>query len=281
MNVSQSVDLEELAWRVRRRIVRLAGRTGAYIGSALSCADILAFLYAHHLDVSPSRLADPDRDVLLLSKGHAVAALYAVLAELGFFGADHPADEGVSVEPLYHHPHPDVPGVEFFSGSLGHLLPVGVGVALSKRLAGRGGRVVVLTGDGELDEGSNWEALLVASAHRLDRLTVIVDRNRLQANIPTESLIPLEPLAEKFVAFGADVVSADGHDFAQLETALGRDHLPGRPRVVIAETVRGKSIPSIEERVDRWYMAPSESEVVELLRELDESHWLSREMSWR
>lgn len=281
MNVSQSIDLEELAWKVRRRIVRISGRSGAYIGSALSCADILTFLYTRYLNVSPQSLDDPDRDVLLLSKGHAVAALYATLAELGFFGPDHPADQGVSVEPLYHHPHPDVPGVEFFSGSLGHLLPVGVGVALSKRLAGRGGRVVVITGDGELDEGSNWEALLVASAHRLDGLTIIVDRNRLQANVPTESLIPLEPLTAKFAAFGAQVVTVDGHDFAALEAAFEQAHPTGRPRVVIADTVRGKSIPSIEERVDRWFMAPSESEVTDLLGELDEFHWLSREMSWR
>jgi len=195
-----------LALRVREEVVRMAGRGGCFIGAALSCVDLLVHLYSRVLRVSPTTLASPDRDRLLLSKGHAVPALYATLAELGFFPRERLLHHLSPDDVVYWHPHRAVPGVEFHSGSLGHLLAVGVGAALDLRLRGSSARVFVLVGDGELDEGSIWEALLVARAQALDQLVLVVDRNGLQANLPTEELTPLEPLATKLEAFGCAVL---------------------------------------------------------------------------
>lgn len=161
-----------------------------------------------------------------------------------------------------------IPGVEFHSGSLGHLLAVGVGVALDMKLCGTKNRVFVLLGDGECDEGSVWEALLVAKAHGLDNLVVIVDRNEFQANFRTEALIPLEPLDKKLEAFGCTVRACDGHDFAALEAAFTGLPENGAPSAIIAHTVRGKGLPSLEARADRWFVALEPAEVESMLREL-------------
>lgn len=260
-------DLAEVAVRVREHVIRLAGRGGCFIGASLSCVDLLVYLYGEFLDISPDRVNDPDRDVVLLSKGHDVPALYGTLVEYGYL--EHEALER-HLDPgshVYWHPNRAIPGVEFHSGSLGHLLPVAVGVAMGNRMAGRSNRTIVITGDGELNEGSNWEALLVAAAHGLEDLLVIVDRNGFQANLPTEALIPLEPLTDKFAAFGADVTRADGHDFRSMRAALSVPR-QGRPRVVVADTVRGRGLPSLERRADRWFATFTDREVDELLREL-------------
>src|SRR5262249_55419227 len=152
------------------------------------------------------------------------------------------------------------------SGSLGHLLAVGIGIALDVRLRRGPSRVVVLVGDGELDEGSVWEGLLVAAAQRLDGLLVVVDRNRFQANLPTEELVPLEPLADKFRAFGCGAERVNGHDFDALDAALGRfPFVPGRPSVLVADTVRGRGLGSIEGRAERWFCRLSAGEVEELV----------------
>jgi transketolase len=259
------------AHRVREHIVRMSGRGGCFIGASLSCTDLLVYLYDRVLRVSPDTAADPGRDFLLLSKGHDVPALYGVLAERGWF---HPARLDNHLDPrdhLYWHPNRHIPGVEFHSGSLGHLLSVGMGIALDARLAGTGSRVFVVLGDGELDEGSIWEGLLVAAAHKLDNLVLVIDRNEFQANIETEKLIPLEPLAEKLITFGASVRRTDGHSFPALERAF-RD-LPsgagtGGPTAVIAQTVRGKGLPSLERRADRWFVRFTSDEVTALLGEL-------------
>jgi transketolase len=242
------------------------------VGAALSCADVMVTLYKRVLNVTAANLGDPARDYFFLSKGHAAPALYATLVEVGLLDADR---LGRHLEPgdwVYWHPNPKIPGVEFHSGSLGHMLPLAVGVALDCRLAGQSNRVVVLTGDGELDEGSNWEACLLASAYQLDNLTIVVDRNGFQANMRTEELIPLEPLAAKFEAFGCQVVSVDGHDQDALEAAFGRlPFAPGKPSVVVAQTVRGRGLPSLEERADRWFCTLDRVEVAALLDELHRS----------
>ncbi|MDP9149309.1 MAG: thiamine pyrophosphate-dependent enzyme, partial [Myxococcota bacterium] len=242
---------------------------GCFIGASLSCADLLVHLYTRVLRVAPGSLADPHRDYLLLSKGHDVPALYGTLAELGFFPRARLENHLKTTDSIYWHPNRDVPGVEFHSGSLGHLLSVGVGIALDVKLRGGPSRVFVVVGDGELNEGSVWEALLVASAKHLDNLVVVVDRNEFQANVRTEELVPLEPLEPKFAAFGASVTTCDGHDFAELASGFGS--LPreaGRPTVIVARTVRGKGIPSIERRADRWFMDVTPAEVEALLDEL-------------
>jgi transketolase len=162
-----------------------------------------------------------------------------------------------------------VPGIEFHSGSLGHLPSVAVGVAMDIKISGGNNKVVCILGDGELNEGSCWEAVLVANAYKLDNLIFVIDRNQFQANMRTEELIPLEPLKDKFEAFGAAVKRVNGHDFSQLEEAFGTyPFQPGKLNVVIADTVRGKGLPSIEERADRWFCNFSGQEIDQLLLEL-------------
>jgi transketolase len=263
-------ELEALALRVREHCLRLATDGGCFIGASLSCADLLVCLYSRVLRVSPARLDDPGRDYLLLSKGHDVPALYATLAELGFFPAERLRNHLRTSDSLYWHPNRALPGVEFHSGSLGHLLAVGIGIALDIRLRGGTNRVFVVLGDGELDEGSIWEALLVAAAQRLDNLVAVVDRNGLQANCPTEELLPLEPLSAKLEAFGWSCRTVDGHSFPDLLEAFAA--LPaerGRPTAVVARTVRGKGVPSLEGRVDRWFANFSAAEVAALVAELN------------
>ncbi len=170
---------------------------------------------------------------------------------------------------IYWHPNRNVPGIEFHSGSLGHLPSVAIGVALDCKMRGQTNRVVVITGDGELNEGTLWEAMLVANAYHLDNLLFIVDRNAFQANIRTEDLIPLEPLGPKFEAFGWNVKRTNGHSFAALNEALSEVPFgEGRPSVLIADTIRGKGLPSIQERADRWFCNFTHEEVDQLIEEL-------------
>jgi transketolase len=262
-------ELESLALRVREHIVRMSTDGGCFIGASLSCADLIVHLYTRVLRISPAALADPERDYLLLSKGHDVPALYGTLAELGYIPRERLAHHLKTDDSIYWHPNRAVPGVEFHSGSLGHLLSVATGIAMDMKLRGTNNRVFVILGDGELDEGSVWEALLVASAKKLDNLVCVIDRNEFQANIRTEELIPLEPLGPKFEAFGARVKRIDGHSFAALDDAFA--NLPfgaDKPSVVIADTVRGKGLPSIEKRADRWFANFTHAEVAALLEEL-------------
>jgi len=262
-------DLPALALRVREHILRMAAQGGCFVGASLSCADLLVFLYTRFLSIDPSRTADPERDYLLLSKGHDVPALYATCAELGFFEPRRLHNHLSPHDHLYWHPNRLVPGVEFHSGSLGHLLSVGAGIAYDIRLRGGSNRVVVIVGDGELDEGSVWEALLVARARGLGNLVVIVDRNGIQANARTEDLIPLEPLADKFAAFGAVARTVDGHDFDALEQVFAAVPFERMaPSVIIARTRRGRGVPSLEDRQDRWFCNFTAAEAETLIAEL-------------
>jgi transketolase len=269
MTKDQRQELEQIALRVREHIIRMSTDGGCFIGASLSCADILVYLYRNVLQLAPQALDNPDRDYLFLSKGHDVPALYGTLAELGYIERERLRGHLKTSDSIYWHPNRAVPGVEFHSGSLGHLLSVGIGVALDIKLRRGSNRVFVIAGDGELNEGSMWEACLVAAANKLDNLVVIVDRNGFQANLPTEQLIPLEPLEQKFEAFGWRNKRVNGHRFDKLEEGLRT--LPferERPSVLIADTVRGKGLPSIEGRADRWFVNFTVEEVQMLLREL-------------
>jgi len=268
MTETHREELRALALRVREHIIRMATDGGCFIGASLSCADLLVYLYSDVLSTAPSRLADPSRDYLLLSKGHDVPALYGTLAELGYIGRDRLAHHLKTDDAVYWHPNRKIPGVEFHAGSLGHLLAVGIGVALDMKMRGTANRVFVVLGDGELNEGSVWEALLVARSQRLDNLVAVVDRNGFQANLATEDLNPLEPIERKFEAFGWSALRADGHDFVSLERAFAQEAPGGIPRAIIADTVRGKGLPSIEARADRWFVNFSHEEVTMLLAEL-------------
>ena len=263
--------LQEMALRVREHIIRLSTDGGCFTGASLSCADLIVYLYNRFLNVGPHNFDAPDRDYLFLSKGHDVPALYGTFVELGWLAAERLGNHLKTNDFIYWHPNRAIPGIEFHSGSLGHLPSVAVGVAMDCKLRGLDNRIVVITGDGELDEGTVWEALQVAAAKKLDNLLFIVDRNHFQANIRTEELIPLEPLAPKFEAFGGRVRRVDGHDFAALEAglrALSDGGGSGKPAVLIADTVRGRGLPSIQERADRWFCNFSHEEVAALLDEL-------------
>lgn len=270
MNRDDVEELHSAALRVREHIIRMSTDGGCFIGASLSCADLLVYLYWRFLNVSPQTVHAEDRDILLLSKGHDVPALYGVLAERGFISKERLKHHLSVNDDLYWHPNRNVSGVEFHSGSLGHLLSVGMGMALDARMKGLATRVVVIMGDGELNEGSVWEACLVASALSLDNLIAVVDRNHFQANVRTEELVPLEPLAEKFRAFGWNATYVNGHDMNSLDECFGSLHLnTGSPTVVIADTRRGKGLPSIEERADRWFCNFSAEETTALLDELN------------
>jgi transketolase len=263
-------EIAETARRVRAHAIRMATGGGCFLGASLSCADILVWLYCRVLRTSPARREDPDRDYLLLSKGHDVPALYGTLAELGYFPTSRLANHLSTDDHLYWHPHRAIPGVEFHSGSLGHLLSVGMGIAIDAKISGGPSRVFVIVGDGELNEGSVWEAALVASAKHLDNLVLIVDRNGFQANLATESLLPLEPLGDKLASFGFSVADIDGHDYRSLEEAFARiPRRAGRPTAIIARTVRNKGLPSIEGRAERWFVNLTADEVKMLLEELE------------
>jgi transketolase len=258
-----------LAIKVREHVIRMTRGGGCFLGASLSCADLLVHLYTRVLRVSPLTEADPDRDYLLLSKGHDVPALYATLAELGFMAPGRLANHLDPDDVLYWHPNREVRGIEFHSGSLGHLLSVGAGIATDAKLRGSPSRVFVVLGDGECDEGSVWEAALVAAAHKLDNLVAIIDRNGFQANVATEDLIPLEPIAPKWESFGWRATRINGHDFEQLDRAfaelpLARD----KPSAIIADTVRNKGLPSLEGKPERWFVRLTPTEVEQLIAEL-------------
>lgn len=260
--------LSALALRVREHIIRMSAGGGCFIGASLSCVELMVYLYAGFLRRGRMEPADdPQRDFLFLSKGHDVPALYGTFVEMGMLDAGRLSNHLRTRDSIYWHPNRNIPGVEFHSGSLGHLPAVASGVALDCKLRGADNRVVVITGDGELNEGSVWETLLVANAYRLSNLTIVVDRNQFQANIRTEDLIPLEPLEDKFRAFGCHVQRVDGHSFIRLQEAFASLD-QGKVNVIIADTVRGKGLPSIEARADRWFCAFSEGEIVQLLAEL-------------
>ena len=269
MNEQEQKKLQLLSLKVRENIIRMSTDGGCFIGASLSCTDLFVYLYSKFLNVNSKNLNDPERDYLFLSKGHDVPALYGLFAELGFIEKSRLENHLSASDHIYWHPNRNIPGVEFHSGSLGHLPSVAIGVAMDCKLRNSNNKIIVVTGDGELNEGSVWEAMLVASAYKLNNITFVVDRNYFQANMPTEELIPLEPLKEKFQAFGCHTEEIDGHDFNALEKTFNKiPFTTNKPNVVIAKTVRGKGLPSIERRADRWFCNFTSQEVQDLLKEL-------------
>lgn len=262
-------DLKDIAFKVRQHIIRMSTDGGCFVGASLSAADLIVYLYAEFLNINKDNLDDPDRDYLFLSKGHDVPALYGTFAEIGLMDPERLKNHLSTSDNIYWHPNTKIDGIEFHSGSLGHLPSVALGVALDIKMRGGKNKVICILGDGELNEGSCWEAVLVANAHKLDNLIFVVDRNHFQANMPTEELIPLEPLHDKFTAFGAAVKRIDGHSFEALREAFtAYPFQEGKLNVVIADTVRGKGLPSIEARADRWFCNFNHEEVESLLKEL-------------
>jgi transketolase len=254
----------------RQRVLRLIHRARAgHTGGSLSEIDILNVLYNRVLEVAPARVADPTRDRYVQSKGHAAEGLYVVLADLGFIAEDDLASIGKFNSRLAGHPTRKVPGVEMNTGALGHGLSISAGMALGAKKSGADYRVFTLLGDGELCEGSNWEAALFAAHYKLDNLTAIVDRNRLQITGRTADVCRTEPLAEKFAAFGWHVIEVDGHDLGALEAAFVERPSEDRPKVVIANTVKGRGVSFMEDRREWHHRVPSDEELSRALAELD------------
>src|SRR3954466_7715034 len=261
--------LAAMATDVRRSVVTMVDRAGlGHIGGDLSVTDILVTLFGAVLDVDPTQPEREDRDRFILSKGHCAGALYATLAHCGFFAKDELTTFMAPLSSLNGHPNrTKVPGVETSTGPLGHGFPVAVGCALAARLRGLDYRTFVVLGDGELQEGSNWEAAMTAAHYDLDRLTAIVDRNRLQQGARTEDTKQLEPLADKWASFGFEVRTIDGHDHTQLLEAF-QPSTTGRPVAVIANTIKGKGVSFMEDRVEWHHKVPSPEQVQIALQEL-------------
>lgn len=249
------VDLRTTALALRRHVVHLAADSpGAHVGGSMSVVEILTALYfGDVLRIDPADPAADDRDYLIFSKGHSSAAFYAALAERGFFPV---AELDTYKRPgsrLAGHPHRGIPGVELATGSLGHGLPVGVGLAIAGKHDRSRYRVFVILGDGECQEGSIWEAAMAAAHYRLDNLVAIVDRNGIQEDGPTEEIMALEPFAAKWEAFGWSVRDVDGHDIGALLNAMGTlPAVDSRPTVIIARTVKGKGL-SLSENTHAWH----------------------------
>src|ERR1700761_6278795 len=265
--------LRSRALRVREHIIRMSGGGGCFVGASLSCVELMVYLYSEVIRRDAAQPQDPERDYLFLSKGHDVPALYGTFVELGLMEKERLANHLSIDDHIYWHPNTNIPGIEFHSGSLGHLPSVAIGVAMDIKIRGSKNKVVCILGDGELNEGTCWEAVLVANAYKLDNLIFVIDRNQFQANMATEDLIPLEPLHDKFTAFGAAVKRINGHDLEALHGAFSAyPFQPGKVNVVIADTVRGKGLPSIERRADRWFCNFSAPEIESLLGELHGEH---------
>jgi transketolase len=263
--------LEDVARRMRATVIEMSHRARSpHLGSCLSCIDILVAAYFDVLDVAPATSADPNRDRFLLSKGHAAPALYAVLAERGFFARDLLARFNDDGAVLAEQPSPAcVPGLEAATGSLGHGLPLGAGMALAARIHGRAHRVFVLMSDGECNEGSVWETAMFAPARRLGNLCTIVDYNRWQATGRSDEILALAPLAEKWRAFGWRTLEVDGHDVAALADAMRTVRATStEPTALIAHTVKGKGVSFMEDDNNWHYRIPTADEVVAARAEL-------------
>jgi transketolase len=251
---AQSCKLDERSLYLRRLVlgaVRSAGR--GHVGPALSLIEIVRVLYDDVLRIDPKNPRDPQRDRAILSKGHGCLALYALLADRGFFPLSELDDFCGTNSILGGHPeYGMVPGVEASTGALGHGLSIGVGLALAARMRGRTYRTFVLMGDGEINEGSVWEAAMGAAKHGLDNLVALIDYNKLQSYGPTDYVLPLEPLADKWRSFGFVVEELNGHDVGALRTTLGKVPATGRPTAVICHTVKGKGLPVAESNAD-WH----------------------------
>jgi transketolase len=258
----------ELSKSTRRYILNMVHKSGgSHIASALSIVDIVTVLYNDVL-LFDSRIPKWEkRDRFILSKGHACTPIYALLAQFDFFPIIDLESYGQDSSNLMNHISHKVPGVEFSTGALGHGLPFGAGKAKSAKMLNQNWRTFVLLSDGELDEGSNWEAFMFAAHHKLNNLTAIIDYNKLQSLNTVENTLNLEPLAAKFEAFGWDIIEVDGHNYEQLAIELKKIH-DFKPRIIIAHTTKGKGVSYMENKVEWHYKTPNKEELEIALIEL-------------
>lgn len=264
-------ELQQTANRLRTQVIEMVARgKSCHIGSCLSAMDLLVTLYGTILRIDPAHPEASDRDYCLLSKGHAAAALYAVLADCGFFPTMDLERYLADGSPLIGHTNVHgVAGVEFSTGSLGHGLPVGNGLALAAKRSGQGNRVFVILSEGDCQEGSTWEAALFAAQHRLDNLVAIVDHNKIQNYGRVAEVMALHPLADKWQAFGWSVQEINGHDCAAIAEVLAAvPFQAGLPSAIVAHTVKGKGVSFMEDTLKWHYQTPTAEEVEAARREL-------------
>ncbi len=259
--------LKAKAKEIRRHIIKMIAEAGSgHPGGSLSASDIITVLFFNKMKYDPKNPEWENRDRFILSKGHAAPALYAALAEAGFFSLDELKNLRKINSLLQGHPSKITPGVEICSGSLGQGLSVANGMALAAKVDKKGYHVYVLLGDGEVQEGQIWEAAMTAAHYRLDNITAILDRNRLQIDGGTEDVMSLEPLADKWRAFGWNVIEVNGHSFEELIGAM--DKKSEKPKIIIAHTIKGKDVSFMEHVVDFHGKAPTAEEAEKALEEL-------------
>jgi len=268
MNIQSTT---EFARCIRIESLKMVHRANAsHIGGALSMVDLLAVLYKVILNINPDDPDKSDRDRFILSKGHSCVSLYATLALSGFINLEELETYGQDGSRLMSHISHKVPGVEFSTGSLGHGLSFGAGKALAAKKGKESWRTYVLLGDGELDEGSNWEAFMFAAHHRLDNLVALIDYNKIQSLGDTNEILCLEPLGKKLEAFGWYVREIDGHDYKQIETALlDIPYLEGRPSCVIAHTIKGRGVSYMENELAWHYKSPDDQQLKQAIYEIE------------
>lgn len=264
-------NLKALSYKLRRDVVEMimAGKAG-HIGGDMSVMEIMVSLYFHAMNISPENQNDPNRDMFVMSKGHCVETLYAVLAEKGFFPIETVIREYSRFGSKFiGHPNNKLPGIEMNSGSLGHGLPVAVGMALAQKMNKSDARTYVVMGDGELAEGSVWEGAMSATQYGLDNLCAVVDRNRLQISGTTEEVMHQDSVEDRFAAFGWNVLSVDGNDIDAMNAAF--DHargVKGRPTLIVANTTKGKGSPAMENKASWHHHVPSQEEYEQIMRDL-------------
>lgn len=256
-------DLEALSWDLRQQTldIIMAGG-GGHIGGDMSLMNALLVLYENHLNITPATVNDPERDRFVLSKGHSMEAYYAVLCHKGFLDLSDVTERFSQFgSPYIGHPNNKLPGIEMNSGSLGHGLPVCVGMALAGKRGGKRYRVYTVMGDGELAEGSVWEGAMAAGHYGLDNLCAVVDRNRLQISGTTEEVMGHEPLAERFAAFGWNVLDVNGDSIAELDRAFAKaKETGGKPTVILSNTTKGYGSPLMENKAGWHHHLPSQEE---------------------
>ncbi len=266
-------ELLKKSWSLRRNVVDIimAGG-GGHIGGDMSVLNALLVLYKNHLNISPETTADPNRDRFVLSKGHAVEALYAVLSDCGFLDLeDVKARFSKFGSPYIGHPNNKLPGIEMNSGSLGHGLPVCVGMALAGKRSGKSYRVYTVMGDGELAEGSVWEGAMAAANYNLDNLCAVVDRNRLQISGNTEDVMKLDSQEQRWAAFGWNVISVDGNSIEALDAAFtAAKHHTGQPTVIISNTTKGYGSALMENKASWHHHLPNDEEYEIIMHDFDE-----------
>lgn len=264
-------DMNDIAKQMRIDIVEMLAAAGSgHPGGSLSAADILAVLYFDKMNIDPSNPEDPDRDRLVLAKGHAAPALYAALAQRGYFPREDLITLRKSNSHLQGHPNMQTtPGVEMSTGSLGQGLSVANGMALAGRLDGRDYYVYCVMGDGEIQEGQVWEAAMSASHYGLDHVIAFVDHNRLQIDGNNDQVMTVNPIDEKFRAFGWDVICIDGHDYEAISDAVDKAKATkGKPTVIVAETIKGKGVSFMEDQVGWHGVAPTAEQAEQAIAEL-------------